>query len=214
MLTNLALAEDADNCATALAVDLADMSCLEVSVQDMTDDGCWIFSDKINLLKEQIGLRLEGRDKLVRGNIVAYGDSEAQISFKVKFEEPSEKRREIRRPVWITSVICGRTNPVSMKCRIVDASKSGCRLEGDKLDRLPEEIDVSIPGLDLPIPAQIIWRGNNQAGVRLDWPFDPEPKPSTQDKLKKLLEDSKKPEPKPEPKTRKKPKKRISAFGS
>jgi PilZ domain-containing protein len=212
MLTNLALAEDADNSVTALVVDLADMSCLEVDVHDLTDDGCWIVSDKIDLLKESIGLRLKGHDKLVRANIVAYGESQAEISFKVLFEEPTEKRREIRRPVWITSVICGRTNPVSMKCRIVDASNSGCRLEGDKLDRLPEEIDVSIPGLDLPIPGQIIWRGNKQAGVRLDWPFEPDPKPSTQDVLKKLLEDSKK--PKPKPKSRVKPKKRVSAFGS
>lgn len=209
MLTNLAIAENTNISVTALAVDLADMSCLEVSVQDLTDDGCWIISDKIDLLKESIGLRLEGRDRLVRGNIVAYGDSEAQISFKVEFEEPTEKRQEIRRPVWITSIVCGRSNPVSMKCRIVDASRSGCRLEGDKLDRLPAEIDVSIPGLDLPIPGEIVWRGNNQAGVRLDWPFDPEPQPSPEDALQKLLEESKKSKPKAKPK----PRKRISAFG-
>lgn len=204
-LNNLAVVGDTENLVSALVVDLADMSCLEVAVHDLNDNGCWIVSNKINLLKEQIGLRIEGSDKLLRANIVAYGDSAAEISFKVEFDEPTEKRREIRRPVWLTAVVCGRTHPVTMKCRVVDASKSGCRLEGTDLDRLPPEIEVSIPGLNLPIPGKIVWRKDNQAGVQLAWPFEPDPKPSTDILLQKLVEERQKKVAKP--------KKKVSAFG-
>jgi len=164
---------NADNAVTALVVDLADMSCFEAIAHGLSDKGCWIVSDKVGLLKQEVGLRLAGNDRLVRGTIVAYGDNQARVSFEIKRDGPAEQRREIRRPVWITAVVCGRTNTASMKCRIVDASQSGCRLEGNKLNRLPNEIEISIPGLSLPISGRIVWRQDNQAGVSLNWPFEP-----------------------------------------
>jgi hypothetical protein len=196
---------DADKCISALVVDLADMSCFEATAYDLTEKGCWIASDRVDLLKEEVGLRLAGFDKLVRGTVIAYGDQQAQISFQTKRETSGEKRREIRRQVWITAIVCGKTNPATMRCRIVDASRSGCRLEGDKLDRLPDDIEVSIPGLDLPISAEIVWRKNNQAGVRLTWPFEPVPKPKPEDVLERMKEEDEKP--------KRKRKKKISAFG-
>ncbi len=196
---------DADKCISALVVDLADMSCFEATAYDLTEKGCWIASDRVDLLKEEVGLRLAGFDKLVRGTVIAYGDQQAQISFQTKQETSGEKRREIRRQVWITAIVCGKTNPATMRCRIVDASRSGCRLEGDKLDRLPDDIEVSIPGLDLPISAEIVWRKNNQAGVRLSWPFEPAPKPKPEDVLERMKEEDEKP--------KRKRKKKISAFG-
>ncbi|WP_417708564.1 PilZ domain-containing protein [Roseibium aggregatum] len=196
---------DADKCISALVVDLADMSCFEATAYDLTEKGCWIASDKVDLLKEEVGLRLAGFDKLVRGTVIAYGDQQAQISFQIEHQEQGDKRGEIRRQVWITAIVCGKTNPVTMKCRIVDASRSGCRLEGDRLDRLPDDIEVSIPGLDLPISARIVWRKNNEAGIKLSWPFEPAPKPKPEDVLERMKEEDAKP--------KRKAKKKISAFG-
>ncbi len=198
--------EAASNSLSALVVDLADMSCFEAKAHDLNAKGCWIVSDKVDLLKEEVGLRLPGIDKLVRGIVTAYGDNEAQISFEAKTPGANEQRREIRRRVCITAIVCGRTSPVTMKCRIVDASRSGCRLEGDRLGSLPQDIEVSIPGLDLPISAMIVWRNNNQAGVKLNWPFEPDQQSETAGMIKKLQEEKTKRKPKP--------KKRISAFGS
>ncbi|MEQ8781344.1 MAG: PilZ domain-containing protein [Roseibium album] len=198
----------ADNCVAALVVDLADMTCFEASVLDLTDKGCWIVSEKVDLLKEEVGLRLEGCDKLVRGTVIAFGDNEARISFEPMKSQSGEKRREIRRPVWISTIVCGKTSPFTMKCTIVDASKSGCRIEGDNLDRLPREVEISIPGLDLPISAKIVWRAEGSAGVRLNWPFAPAPMPTPEMIAIKLDREKEKEAQKP------KPKKRISAFGS
>ncbi len=160
---------------SAQIVDLADMSSFEASVRDLSERGCLIVSDKVDLLRDEIGLRLSGVEKLIHGNIVARGENRAQISFRLGSEKPVEKRREPRRPVLITAVVCGRTSSVSMKCLIVDASKSGCRLEGDRLDRLPEEIEISIPSMSTPIVGQIVWRRDDKAGVRLSWAFGEQP---------------------------------------
>ncbi|WP_422375124.1 PilZ domain-containing protein [Roseibium sp.] len=203
-----AMAVGAKKSVTALVVDLADMSCFEATLYDLSEEGCWIASDKVDLLKEEVGLRIAGFDKLIRGTVVAYGDREAQVSFVIKKDEPGEKRREIRRAVWISAIVSGQAHPITMKCQIVDASKSGCRLEGETLDRLPEAIEISIPGLDLPVNGVIVWRKNGQAGIQLNWPFEPDPEPDDKtDELLKRLEEEKAKEAKP------KPKKKISAFG-
>ena len=205
-LNNLVTTMGADKCIAALVVDLADMSCFEATAYDLTDKGCWIASDKVDLLKEEVGLRLAGFDRLVRGTVIAYGDQQAQISFQVEHQSQGEKRREARRQVRITAIVCGKTNPVTMKCRIIDASRSGCRLQGDRLDRLPADIEVFIPDLDLPISAKIVWRKNSEAGARLTWPFETAQKHEPEDLLERLKEEEAKP--------KRKAKKKISAFGS
>jgi len=203
--------ENLERDVTALVVDLADMSCFEATARGLNRKGCRIVSDKVDLMKKEIGLRLAGFDKLLRGQVIAYGDNEAEVSFQVESVPGGEQRREIRRPVLITCNVCGRTNTVSLKCRIVDASKSGCRLEGDKLDRLPRDIDIFIPALDLPIAARIVWRRDDQAGVRLNWPFEQSPEPDMEP------EPAKEASPKDRPTVAQvsppRPRKKISAFG-
>ncbi len=203
-MNNLAVSNEAKISAPALVVDLSDMSCFEASTRDLTERGCWIVSDKVDRLNEEVGLRIDGYDKLIRGTVIAYADREARISFEAKKDAPVEKRREIRRSVYIASIVCGKSSPVSMKCHIVDASRSGCRLEAEKINRLPAEIEISIPGLDLPIDGTIVWRKDNHAGVRLNWPFENQP-----EQMETLEEgEMQAAEPKPVRK------KRISAFGS
>ena len=198
----------ADSCVRALVVDLVDMTCFEASALDLTDEGCWIVSDKVDLLKQEVGLRLDGNDKLLRGTVIAYGDNEARISFETSEPDTHDKRREYRRPVWISTVVCGKTSPFTARCHIVDASSSGCRIQGDGLERLPREVEIAIPGLDLPISAEIVWRADGQAGVRLDWPFEPEPM-LTPEAIAAIL-DREQEKTAAEPKRKKK----ISAFGS
>ena len=38
------------------------------------------------------------------------------------------------RRVLITAVVCSRVGSETLRCHIVDASKSGCRLESDRLE--------------------------------------------------------------------------------
>jgi hypothetical protein len=204
---NAAIAMNTGDGRSAVVVDLGDMSCFEVTAYDLSATGCRIATDKIGLLKEEVGLRVAGVDKLLRGRVVACGDRDARISFRTAGKELDEKRREARRPVRISAIVCGKSHPVSMKCKIVDASRSGCRLEGDTVERLPQAIEISIPGLDLPISGSVVWCRNNQAGVQLTWPFKTGPAP-------KADEQAKPPEETKGKTAGSKRKKRVSAFGS
>ncbi len=155
-------------------INLTDLSFFEASIRDFSEQGCWIVSEKAGFLTDEIGLQLEGFEKLLRGNVVAVRDNEAQVAFNFKREpkQPHEQRSEVRRPALITAYVSGRADARSMKCLIVDASRSGCRLEGDRLDTLSNEIEISVQGFELPIHGKIVWRKNGQAGVQLDWSFE------------------------------------------
>ena len=203
-----------------LVVDLANMSCFKALAHDFSKDGCWIVSDRIDRIRDQVGLRISGVESLIHGTVVAYGDNAARVSFRHELPERTEKRSEIRKAVLIPAIVCGQTNSASLRCRIVDASLSGCRLEAENLGRLPDAIDIFIPDLDLPIPARIVWRSDGQAGVRLNWPFIEDAEGETPQALAERTEqtqqvqNSKGSDEMAKATTkRKSPKKRISAFG-
>lgn len=191
----------------AQVVDLADMSCFEAKAFDLTANGCKITTERTDLLKQDIGLRIAGVDKLLRGTVVAFNEREARISFRAQAGQAREKRREVRRPVRISAIVCSKSDAATMKCSIVDASRSGCRLEGDAVARLPDAIEISIPGLDLPISGAVVWRRDNQAGIQLTWPMMPEPGRKVETLVKMLNEEKKASAAKPR-------KKRVSAFGA
>jgi hypothetical protein len=83
----------------------------------------------------------------------------------------SEKRKERRRPVSISAGVSGNNDNRVIKCKIVDASLSGCRLYCEHIELLPDSITLNIPGMDLPVPGAIVWRSDSYAGVRMMWQF-------------------------------------------
>ncbi|MEP1931705.1 MAG: PilZ domain-containing protein [Roseibium sp.] len=188
----------------AQVIDLSDMSCFEATAYKLADDGCWIVSEKVDQLKEEIGLRLPGYDKLVRGTVVAFGDNEAQISFSAKVQAPQERRGEKRQRVLISAIVSCPQSALTMKCKIVDASKSGCRLESEKIARLPQELEISIPGLDVPMTGNIVWRSANQAGVKFSWPLQPQSSGAESESIGAVRSGKS---------GQRKPRKRVSAFG-
>ncbi|WP_417681423.1 PilZ domain-containing protein [Roseibium sp.] len=161
--------------APALVVDLDKLSCVEAKVYGLTEKGCTVVCEQVHLLKDEIGLRLNDVKTMLRGKIVSHSGNEAQVSFSSEKSEPVEKRREPRRRVLITAVVCSRVGRETLRCHIVDASKSGCRLESDQLHKLPDEIEISIPKLDMPLVGTIVWRSGEFAGVSLNWPFSENP---------------------------------------
>ena len=168
--------------APALVVDLNQLSCIDAKVYGLTEKGCTVVCEQVHLLKDEIGLRLKDVKTMLRGKVVSHSGNVAQISFSSEKSEPVEKRRETRRRVLITAVVCSRVGRETLRCHIVDASKSGCRLESDQLDKLPDEIEISIPKLDLPLVGTIVWRSGEHAGVSLNWPFSEETESRSPDK--------------------------------
>ncbi len=173
-LQELMVAGAQTDAAPALVVDLEKLSCVEAKVYGLTEKGCTVVCEQMHLLKDEIGLRLKDVKTMLRGKVVSHSGNEAQVSFSPEKNEPVEKRREPRRRVLITAIVCSRVGRETLRCHIVDASKSGCRLESDQLDKLPDDIEISIPKLDMPLVGKIVWRSGDYAGVSLNWPFTEE----------------------------------------
>lgn len=169
-----ALAQNIPEGATlaVLIVDLERLLCIEGSASGFTGSGCNILSHRVNELNEMVGLRVDGLEKMIKGRITYVTDGEAKVLFD--FSEPGtdqEKRKERRRPVHIPARVSDLSGNASIHCIISNASKNGCRLEGQGIGHLPDDIFLRIAGLDLPVRGAVAWRGPGCAGVRLLWQF-------------------------------------------
>lgn len=153
-----------------LVLDFQTLDCEEVVATDFSKAGCRILSNKISTLDKPIGLRLSGLDKMIRGRVSEVVEDGAVISFEFK-EATGEKRKEVRRAVSIKARVASAASDRLLRCKIVDASLSGCRLAGEGVGDLPAEIYLTIPGMDLPVKGHVVWRANGFAGVRLKWQF-------------------------------------------
>ncbi|MFC6655431.1 PilZ domain-containing protein [Roseibium salinum] len=108
---------------------------------------------------------------MIKARIAELLDAEIVVSFDFEESPAVEKRAERRRKVSIPAWVSGRKSQAGVSCKIIDASHSGCRLASPKLQDLPEEIQLQIPGLDLPVVGRIVWRSPEHAGVKLIWQF-------------------------------------------
>ncbi len=156
---------------SVLVVDLDGLTCIEASASGFNRTGCQILSDRVSELRESVGLRVDGLDKMIRGRVTAIEDGTAKVTFEFDDQKPREKRKEERRSVRIPAQVSDRRGGLVIRCIIVDASKSGCRLDARDLDHLPDDILLHITGLDLPVNGRIAWRSPGCAGVELLWQF-------------------------------------------
>lgn len=152
-------------------VDLSSLRCIDATATNFTKSGCRILDDNLQTMSDAIGLRVPGLDHMVRAHVVNSSSDSAELAFLLKGEPTGEKRKERRRSVQIPARASAPDQINFLDCKIVDASQSGCRLQGENIGRLPDDILLLIKGLDLPVKAFIVWRRGDQAGVRLLWQF-------------------------------------------
>ncbi|WP_213216722.1 PilZ domain-containing protein [Roseibium polysiphoniae] len=156
---------------SVLVIDLEGLNCIEASASGFNKSGCNILSDRVGELRETIGLRVDGLDKMIRGRVTGVSDTNANVVFEFEDEAPREKRKEKRRAVRIPAQVSDPRGGVVIHAIIVDASKSGCRLDARDLDHLPDNVRMHIRGLDLPVSGRIVWRAPGCAGLELLWQF-------------------------------------------
>lgn len=154
-----------------LVLDFDTLACEETSASGFDRKGCRVHTTSHKQVGKMIGLRLAGFDQMIKGRIAEVMDSEIHVSFEFSEAPDYEKRRERRRKVSIPVWVSGRDSEGGLRCRIVDASQSGCRLASKYLQELPQDIKLQIPGLGMPVIGQIVWRSTEFAGVKLLWKF-------------------------------------------
>jgi len=152
-----------------VAVDLEQLHCIEVTVDNRSEWGCRISSPDIGNLRKSIALKLDDDVKMTKATITAVNGSEATIVFAVEEKNYEDQRSERRNTVSIPVIVSDSNDANEVEARIIDAGRNGCRLMGDNMDQLPEEVILRVEKFKQPMAGQIVWRTKDMAGVRLNW---------------------------------------------
>lgn len=154
-----------------LVLDFDTLGCEETSASGFSRNGCRVLSTRHRNVGKTLGLRIAGFDQMVKARIAEVSGNDVIVRFEFDEAENTEKRKERRRRVSIPAWVSGQNSREGLRCEIVDASPSGCRLASHKLQALPADIQLQIAGLDLPVVGKIMWRSPEYAGVKLIWKF-------------------------------------------
>lgn len=87
----------------------------------------------------------------------------------------TEKRNERRRSVFLRARVFGSAEGQEIECAIQDASRSGCKIISDELDRVPEHVCLTICELGETFFGRVVWREGNMAGVQFEQTADDTP---------------------------------------
>lgn len=79
------------------------------------------------------------------------------------------KRRSARKAVKISGIISDLTFSTKIKCMVLDASKTGCRIKIRENKTLPDELWLNIPGMKSAARGKIVWRRDDMAGIQFSW---------------------------------------------
>jgi hypothetical protein len=80
-------------------------------------------------------------------------------------QNPSERRQERRRRVFLQADVCTLDGTMISHCSIQDTSRTGCKIITDQLDIIPDELVLSIRGMDETFVGRVIWRETDMAGI-------------------------------------------------
>jgi PilZ domain-containing protein len=80
-----------------------------------------------------------------------------------------EKRNLNRRKTVIKATIFHDGTSIGERCFIRDASEKGAKIYCTNLDFVPDLITLEIEGFSTPMQAEIVWRDEQFAGVKIDW---------------------------------------------
>lgn len=152
-----------------IAIDLESLNCIEVTVDNRSEWGCRISSPQISNLRKNIALRLDGDVKMTKATITAVNSSDATIVFVVEEQSYEDQRAERRNAVSIPVIVSDSNDENEVEARIIDAGRNGCRLMGENMDQLPDNVILRVEKFKQPMAGEIVWRTKDMAGVRLNW---------------------------------------------
>jgi hypothetical protein len=77
----------------------------------------------------------------------------------------NDKRTSERWKVCVQVFASDLEDGLDVKCIVRDVSKSGCKIVSNRLNDLPDLVQLIPEGFDKPIRGKIVWRERNMAGV-------------------------------------------------
>lgn len=161
--------QEMESAIPVLALDLDTLKCVQASAVNFSDWGCKLVGPGLSVLRTAIAIKIDDADEFQRGKITGRKADYVTIVFQQDVKVSREKRSEPRYPVTVAAKVYDLARTMEISCVITDASKSGCRIEGARLDTLPDEILVFVDNFDTPVRGQIAWKKEDSAGLRLNW---------------------------------------------
>lgn len=152
-----------------LVFDVDRLTCIEAEMSNVSQWGCRLTSANITLLGKSIGIRIGSDPHLRAATVTSITGQNAAIVFSLQQDIGISRREEPRRAVSLPIVITDRDGKLRITGRIIDASKSGCRVSAEGLNRLPDDVIIRVLGMPRALVGQIMRREGDEAGVRLNW---------------------------------------------
>jgi len=153
-----------------ILIDQARFKSYPVQIAQFSDNGCLIGFVEKPELPENVAILTKAADGLIPGRIVEDLPEWTRVEF-VWERARREKRSEPRRDVLIPAMIRSAGAWTTVAATIMNASRSGCRIEGPGVDRLATEIDIELPSMAKPIRGRVVWRKPDTIGVELVWQY-------------------------------------------
>jgi hypothetical protein len=138
-------------------------------IRDGSISGCKVICSQIADLPDNIVVKVAKLKQTIKGRIVWRDTKSAGIEFNWEASNVDELRDAPRQEAFMPELISDHGLNHLADCVVMDASRSGCRILGEKVPELPEQISLTIDGLTAPIGGQIVWRTEEMAGIKFLW---------------------------------------------
>ncbi|MEJ8472689.1 PilZ domain-containing protein [Roseibium algae] len=152
-----------------LALDLVSLKCVQTKAVNFSDWGCKLVGEGLSVLTKNIALKLDDADEFQKGKITSHKSGYVTVVFSPEEHQAREKRSEPRFPVTVAAKVQDLGRSFELCCIVTDASRSGCRIEGEGIGHLPDDLLVYMDGFDKPVRGQVAWKTDTKAGLRLTW---------------------------------------------
>ena len=83
--------------------------------------------------------------------------------------EKLENRQDPRAKVILRGVVSGLQEIYGIDCAIRDVSISGCKIVTSRVPTLPEQVLLTVEGLNRPVKSKLVWRETKTAGLKFIW---------------------------------------------
>lgn len=156
----------------AVVSDLKRFISIDCLIRDASLTGCKIISSKVADLPDEICIKVQGLEQTIEGRIAWRSTRMAGVQFVWDAPEDLDRRINRRISIELPVAVSDRYHTRTVRGFICDASTSGCRIELDELELMPNDIWLRVEALTGEIKGRIVWRNGNKAGVRLLWSGD------------------------------------------
>ncbi len=85
------------------------------------------------------------------------------------FMEQVDKRQDPRINTILRGVVSGLNDLCGVDCAIRDISTSGCKIVSSRVSFLPEQVLLTVEGLNRPVKSKLVWRETKTAGLKFIW---------------------------------------------